>query len=90
MRKRKNGRKLGPHDYVMRRMVPQLLDAVTPALVEIAGEMGFGYHAIRKYRDGLRTPPPKVCRALISAARRRARQLERLADALETAQAGNG
>lgn len=77
--------KLTTQDYTERRMLVNLLDVATPSLREIARDAGITYHAIRRYREGQRTPSPKVLRALLAAVRKRSEQLAKLADELEAA-----
>jgi len=68
-------------------MLRNVLDAATPSLREIAREAGIGYHAIRLYRAGIRTPAPKVLKALIAALRKHAGGVVKLTDELERAAA---
>jgi len=68
----------------VRRLVVKVLKAANLSLAELAKAAGISVHAIRMYRKGLRTPPPRVVRRLAVALRRHARRLAKLADALET------
>lgn len=77
--------KLTTHDYTERRMLVTLLDAATPSLRDIAREAGISYHAIRRYREGQRTPSPEVLRTLLAALRGRSARLAKLVAKLETA-----
>jgi transcriptional regulator with XRE-family HTH domain len=63
-------------------MLRQALDTATPTLRDIAKAAGVGYHAVRQYRLGARTPDPTAVRALAAALDRQARTLKRLADQL--------
>jgi transcriptional regulator with XRE-family HTH domain len=66
-------------------MLVQVLDAATPTLRDIAREAGISYHAIRRYREGARTPHPAVLRKLALALRARGGKLAQWAKALEAA-----
>jgi len=68
-------------------MLRKALDAATPSLREIAREAGVSYHAIRLYRAGIRTPAPKVLKALIAALRKHTGQVAKAIDELERAAA---
>jgi len=68
-------------------MLRKALDAATPSLRVIAREAGVSYHAIRLYRAGIRTPAPKVLRALIAALRKHTGQVVKAIDELERAAA---
>jgi hypothetical protein len=61
------------------------LTTLTPSLRAIAREAGLGYHAVRRYREGARTPARTVLRQLVHVLRNRADRLSRLADALDAA-----
>jgi transcriptional regulator with XRE-family HTH domain len=66
------------------RLVAEALEAAVLAFEELAARTGRSSSALRRYRDGNRTPSPEVLRRLAAELRRQAKRLERLAHNLET------
>ena len=64
-------------------MVSKALEAVTPTLRDVAQWIGQSYSSARAYRQGDRTPPPKVIRKLARALRIHAAKLVQLAERLD-------
>ena len=65
--------------YLLRRV----LDAATPGVAQVAGQLGVSASALRRYRDGSRGVPLALFIRLARVLRERAARLTRLADELE-------
>ena len=72
------------------RLVAKALKAAVLAFEELAARTGRSSSALRRYRDGNRTPSPDVLRRLAKELRAQGKRLERLAHNLETEAAKGG
>lgn len=69
----------------LRCLIARALNAVAPAVEDIAKQLALSSSALRRYRLGNRTPPAKLVRSLARLLRARAEELERLAAQLDQA-----
>ena len=74
--------KLHTHNLRVRRMLGKGLKLATPTLRDIATAAGLKYNTVRRYREGIRTPPPDVLLRLADALQGRSKELAKLAMAL--------
>lgn len=64
-------------------LVPDVLDATTPTLRDVASWIRTPYPTVRAWRAGDRNPSADATQKLVRALRRHCKRLQRLADRLE-------
>ena len=64
-------------------LVPDVLDATTPTLRDVAVWVQTPYPTVRSWRAGDRNPSADATRKLVRALRRHCKKLQRFADRLE-------